>query len=647
MFEKRKFLLILIACLSAFLLSNSYCYPFFSGQSSNDELDTIDSLFQLSQKHIYANPDTARYFANKGIELADLIGSEYWKTVLLNAVGVSYLVQSQYVYASEYLFNALRIANSIDNKERIARTYNNIGILNREIGNHRDALMYYLRALDMYEITADRSNTANVLNNISVLYSELKNYEKALEYNYKSYDQFVLIQDSIGIHSTMSGRGRLFLESKVLDSALFFIERSISIANRNNYKYGLSNSLRYSGGYNYAIGNFRKALVEYKESYRISDEINAINNQVFALFGIVDCLLMLGNYDAALDFASDAVRLSGQMDNHKILGMAHQKISSVYDSLKDYQRAHQHFLQYIEIRDALADQYSLHQIYNLEIERLNEIMQTSKNELQRQEFLVNKRNSTILLISLIFVSIIVTLVLVISRIRHSQRIRLNEAMFRHAKERSKAALDAEVTERRRLGIELHDGVGPLLSLAKLNVSALIEKPTLKPERKDVILENTMSTLNEILRELKSISHNMAPVVLIEKGLSSAIKGLVNKLNETQHYQVHLDISGLEERLDAYLEHTLYRSILEIINNILMHAKGSEINIQIVQNDEDITVMIEDNGVGFELKSISAASGGLGLKSARSRVVGINGKFYIDSVIGRGTIITIVVPLISL
>jgi two-component system, NarL family, sensor kinase len=583
----------------------------------------------------------------RAIRLAELSESEYWKTVLLNAIGVSYLVQSQYVLASEYLFDALKIANNIDSKERIARTYNNIGILNREIGNHRDALMYYLRALDMYETTADKSNTANVLNNISVLYSELKNFEKALEYNYRSYDQFLDIQDSIGIHSTMSGRGRLYLESNVLDSALFFINLSINIASRNNYKYGLTNSLRYAGGYNYATADYEKAVFDFWESYRIAKEINAVNNQVFALFGIIDCLLMLQRYDEALEHAQNAAQLSDEMANLKIIGLAHQKISIVYDSLKEYQLAHQHFLQYIEIRDALTDQYSLHQIYNLEIERLNEIMQNSKLEVQRQEFLVNKRNSTILLISIIFVSIIVTLVLVISRIRQAQLLKFNEALIRHTKERSKAALDAEVTERRRLGIELHDGVGPLLSLAKLNISALIEKPFLKPQRKDIILENTMSTLNEILRELKSISHNMAPVVLIEKGFNSAIKNLVNKLNETQQYSVHLDISGLDERLDSYLEHTLYRSILEIINNILMHAKGSEINIQIVQNDEDITVMIEDNGIGFVVEAINSNLNGLGLKSTKSRIIGINGKFYVDSVIGRGTIITIVVPLLNM
>jgi signal transduction histidine kinase len=135
---------------------------------------------------------------------------------------------------------------------------------------------------------------------------------------------------------------------------------------------------------------------------------------------------------------------------------------------------------------------------------------------------------------------------------------------------------------------------------------------------------------------------MAPIVLIEKGFESAVRDLVVKLNETEKYTVILDVSGLNGSLDPYHEHALYRSILEITNNSLMHAQGSEINIQIVQSPEDITIMIEDNGKGFNADELNTGTG-LGLKSTRSRTEGMNGKLYIDSVIGRGTIVTIVIP----
>jgi signal transduction histidine kinase len=120
---------------------------------------------------------------------------------------------------------------------------------------------------------------------------------------------------------------------------------------------------------------------------------------------------------------------------------------------------------------------------------------------------------------------------------------------------------------------------------------------------------------------------------------------VARLNETEKYKVSLDISGLHDTTGSYLEHTLYRCILETFNNILLHADGSEINLQIIQNHEDITVMIEDNGKGFDVRNTENKAG-LGLKSIPGRIESLGGKMYIDSMPGRGTIVTIVVPVIK-
>jgi signal transduction histidine kinase len=96
-------------------------------------------------------------------------------------------------------------------------------------------------------------------------------------------------------------------------------------------------------------------------------------------------------------------------------------------------------------------------------------------------------------------------------------------------------------------------------------------------------------------------------------------------------------------MESYLEHALYRSTLEILNNVMVHAHATEIGIQIIKNHQDITMMIEDNGNGFNPDEIHSNKG-LGLKSTFSRIESLNGKLYIDSVSGRGSIITIIVPV---
>lgn len=137
---------------------------------------------------------------------------------------------------------------------------------------------------------------------------------------------------------------------------------------------------------------------------------------------------------------------------------------------------------------------------------------------------------------------------------------------------------------------------------------------------------------------------MAPVVLIEKGFEAAIKNLVVRLNEAQNYHVTLDMFDINGKLEPYVEHVLYRSILESLNNILHHANGTEINIQIIGSTEDITVMIEDNGQGFDPALVRLQNKGLGLKSTQNRIESLKGNMFVDSKIGMGTIITFIVPL---
>jgi signal transduction histidine kinase len=138
---------------------------------------------------------------------------------------------------------------------------------------------------------------------------------------------------------------------------------------------------------------------------------------------------------------------------------------------------------------------------------------------------------------------------------------------------------------------------------------------------------------------------MAPIILVNKGFESAMIVMINRINESGTPKVNLDISGLNSSINSYTEHALYYSILELVNNSLRHAQCSEISIQIIQNHEDVTVMIEDNGQGFDKKLLSTQKG-LGFKSIRSRVEGLNGRFFIDTRPGRGTIITIVIPIIK-
>ncbi len=603
----------------------------------------IDSIFEQIQSLVYSKPDSMRVLALMAYDKAVGAGHLEWQARMQGLLGISYVLESEYLKAREHFHNALELAVKSGDHKSLGDAYNNLGGIDFVTSNHKDALENYLEAIRNYESGGYHEKVTDIHTNIGGLYLKLKNTEKALFHLKKAHQQFILLDNKIGQSMVLNNIGHAYLENEQIDSARYFVSQSIQMSKEIQNHYTLTSAYNMKGTILFHSGHYNEALDFFDRSIEIALIINNTDMISSAYLGMSKTYLKQQDEKKSLEYANLALELAENINAPQILSSAHQQLAEIYQQLGNFEMSLHHFKAADEIKMKISDQSKLHQIYNLEINRLSKDKEIQRLEIERQNLLLSQRNSVIVIISLLFTVVIVSLILVLSRIRQRQKIKLNEAILAHSEERSKAALDAEIQERKRLGLELHDGVGPLLSLAKLNVTALIEKPDLNQDRKSLILENTVGTLNEVLREMKHISNNMAPIVLIEKGFEPAVKDLVVKLNETEKYEVTLDISGLNGSLDSYLEHALYRCMMEVIHNTLLHAHGSEINIQIVQNNEDITIMIEDNGRGFQVEE-KLKGRGLGLKSSISRIEGLKGKFYIDSAPERGTIITMIIPL---
>jgi len=186
-------------------------------------------------------------------------------------------------------------------------------------------------------------------------------------------------------------------------------------------------------------------------------------------------------------------------------------------------------------------------------------------------------------------------------------------------------------------------ISQILLLAKLTVSSLkIKDPTLS-EKQEEVVNNSIHLLNTAFEELRNISHNLAPFLLKEKGLVVSVSDLLNKIGKANNWVVNFEAIGFEKRLDGFIETTLFRVIQEVFSNIIRHAAATDVNCQLIKTEKDVTIMIEDNGKGFEISQIKK-SDGIGIHNLYSRIENLNGAVLLDSVLGRGTIITLIVPI---
>lgn len=203
-----------------------------------------------------------------------------------------------------------------------------------------------------------------------------------------------------------------------------------------------------------------------------------------------------------------------------------------------------------------------------------------------------------------------------------------------------AVIRTEEKERQRFSKELHDGLGPLLSSAKMSVSAL-ERMNTDPKQKELI-QNTYLVVDEAVRSLRELSNNMNPNILTNFGLARAVSSFINKLSAFSKVKVNFSTNLQEVRFDADVEVILYRVICEMINNSLKHASAEHLNLSILRMPgEEINIIFEDDGVGFVPEEVlNNPEGGMGMSNMFSRIASLKGNVDIDSAPGEGTRIRI-------
>jgi signal transduction histidine kinase/ligand-binding sensor domain-containing protein len=196
-------------------------------------------------------------------------------------------------------------------------------------------------------------------------------------------------------------------------------------------------------------------------------------------------------------------------------------------------------------------------------------------------------------------------------------------------------------ERKRISRDLHDDVGTKLSALKLFLSSLKVNVDKKEYGKaEVLASNSDQLINETIKDVREMLLNLSPGILEEFGFTTAIEGLVAKINQAGTIYFELSVFGFNGILKKEYELSLYRITQELINNVLKHSGAKNVSLQIGYRDEKFIIMVEDDGRGFNLDK---HKNGYGLKNLDARTKLLNGTMNIDSKLGKGTCVSIEVP----
>lgn len=194
-----------------------------------------------------------------------------------------------------------------------------------------------------------------------------------------------------------------------------------------------------------------------------------------------------------------------------------------------------------------------------------------------------------------------------------------------------AVLRTEEKARSNFSKELHDGLGPLLSSAKLSLSVLTREEQ-NPERRN-LLENTTYVIDEAIRSLREISNNLSPHVLNDFGLARGIQNFIDKSAAIHNVKIHFTTNLRTERFETDVEVILYRVICELIHNSLKHAACRTITLSLNHSASALQLEYGDDGRGFNPEAMMDC--GMGLSNISSRVGSLGGTCEIHSEEGKG------------
>lgn len=204
-------------------------------------------------------------------------------------------------------------------------------------------------------------------------------------------------------------------------------------------------------------------------------------------------------------------------------------------------------------------------------------------------------------------------------------------------------VEGENRERSRLARELHDGIVQYLAAAGMNFDAIKEVIKNLPKSQQEHFNDGTNYVKQAMTETRSISHNLMPRVVEDYRLSVALETLIDGFEKSSDIQFSYYQNTNNSKFEPKLEINLYRIVQECLTNIIKHSQASQVSVQLIKDEMDLTLTIEDDGIGFNIADEDFKAG-IGLNSIKTRAFVIGGTFHIETKTNKGTLIHITVPI---
>jgi two-component system, NarL family, sensor kinase len=592
----------------------------------------------------------------------------------------------------KYALKTLPIAKKLNIHKSIARTHYNLGLAYTNVSRYDSAEANLTRALALMPLVKDTVMMVNCYNAFAYLSNYQSDYTIAVQYLMKAaalIDQSGSSKIKEWLPQTYGNIGHNLIAEKQIEKGIEYQKKALLISNYPNEaryrvmlhldifdayiqlnKFTLAKSYLDSaielnrpldnkvlsglvanneGFYYQTIKEYVMALPAYLKAYQLYESIG--NNYLKAEVGdnISHLYFKTGNFAPIEKYAREANTIGKQLKQFKVVASTYEVLKKNASRQGDFKNALAYAELYKTYMDSATNQETQKVTLSLESKYQNQKKEREIATLTiantQKELEVMKRNRFLIVGGIAAIAALVILGLLYKASRQKQllaerekKLQLEQIKFLERQQQVvslQSMINGQETERTRIAKDLHDGLGGLFSTVKMYFSTLQhEAPELKSND---LFQKSYKLVDAASEEVRQIAHNMMPEVLMKLGLANALKDLCDNISAGKLLSVSLEVHGMNKRFNATTEIMLFRIVQELLSNIIKHAHASQVIIQFIRENERLSVVVEDNGSGFNTQEADGKNHA-GITTIQSRVNYLNGKMSIDSQKNVGTTI---------
>ncbi|GAO44212.1 putative two-component histidine kinase [Flavihumibacter petaseus NBRC 106054] len=509
-------------------------------------------------------------------------------------LGFNYNILAMPDSALHYFFEGITLLEKTKSEPgKLARLYENVG---NTFGNRKEldkAVEYAQKAIKLALSIHDSDYIVTAWTSLSNSYTQSQQYEKGLDAVLEAKKYLPVREDPILAEKVYSKMASAYVGLQQADAAIAAATKAMQYSAATAPDYYIAAGLNLASAY--------ELKKDYKNELRVLIDLQhraESNNNLFHLFAIYDQLAQVnaltGNY-------SDAYLFKSKHAAYKDSFFTEQNSKNIAE---------------IETRYKTAEQ--------------GKALSEKQLQLTQKELDLKKSNQFILItVAGIVVTALLALLLYLQARNRKKAYRLQLVAIQQRKERDmlQALMEGEETERARIARDLHDGVAGMLAAAKMHIS----NSPLESSNAENIMQ-IVSLLDTASAEIRKTSHNLMPEVLLQHGLDEALRRYCGNISSSK-LTVQYDSWGDPISLNATVQLAIYRTVQELLNNVVKHAGATEAMVQFSHQNGLLSIAVQDNGIGFSAAEENHT--GMGLRNLDSRVRAIQGRLDIETAPGKG------------